>query len=58
MSDKKAMANDSLTTSHLQRTLTTAHYKQQDQNQQSGQSQGQSQGGQSGNSGQSSSQEK
>lgn len=56
MSDKKAMANDSLTTSHLQKTLTTAHYKQQVQNPQSGQTQGQS--GQSGNSGQSSSQEK
>jgi hypothetical protein len=57
MSDKKVMANDSLTTSHLQRTLTTAHYKQQVQNQQSGQSQGQT--GQSGNSGpQSPSQEK
>jgi hypothetical protein len=57
MSEEKAMANDSLTTLHLQRTLTTAHYKQPVQNQQSGQSQ--NQGGQSGNSGsQPSSQEK
>lgn len=57
MSDKKeVLANDSLTTSHLQRTLTTGHYKQQLQNQQSSQSQGQT--GQSGNSQPQSKQEK
>lgn len=49
MSDEKQSLNESLTTSHLQKTVTTAHLKQQIQNPQSTQGGGQT--GQSGNGG-------